>query len=223
MFLRSIRANDFRNLEGDIQWGKGINVIHGNNGQGKTNWLEAIHLLANAKSFRTRHLQDAIAFGKSAASIQGRVSQGDVIERDLRVDIKANTRQTFVNHKRESLARYAAQLHAVWFTADELEVVRGGPEARRSFIDRGAISLHPTYAQTLGSYNKVIKQKKRLLQQAADGRFKFEEVIELLEPWNKQLVTLSAQIHRSRTEHVQLLNHPLDPTFSRTPLPIPTT
>ena len=210
MFLSSIQARDFRNLEGEIHWGKGINVIHGNNGQGKTNWLEAIHLLAHAKSFRTRHLHDAIAFGKSAASIQGRVSQGNVIERDLRVDIKANTRQTFVNHKRESLARYAAQLHAVWFTADELEVVRGGPEARRSFIDRGAISLHPTYAQTLGSYNKVIKQKKRLLQQAADGRFKFEEVIELLEPWNEQLVTLSAQIHRSRTAYVELLNDALE-------------
>ena len=210
MFLSSIQAHDFRNLEGDIHWGKGINVIHGNNGQGKTNWLEAIHLLAHAKSFRTRHLHDAIAFGKSAASIQGRVSQGDVIERDLRVDIKANTRQTFVNHKRESLARYAAQLHAVWFTADELEVVRGGPEARRSFIDRGAISLHPTYAQTLGSYNKVIKQKKRLLQQAADGRFKFEEIVELLEPWNEQLVTLSADIHRSRTAYVDLLNDALE-------------
>jgi DNA replication and repair protein RecF len=210
MFLSSIQARDFRNLEGEIHWGKGINVIHGNNGQGKTNWLEAIHLLAHAKSFRTRHLHDAIAFGKSAASIQGRVSQGNVIERDLRVDIKANTRQTFVNHKRESLARYAAQLHAVWFTADELEVVRGGPEARRSFIDRGAISLHPTYAQTLGSYNKVIKQKKGLLQQAADGHFKFEEVIELLEPWNEQLVILSAQIHRSRTAYVELLNDALE-------------
>src|SRR6267142_698274 len=137
MFLSSIRAQDFRNLGGEIHWGRGINVIHGNNGQGKTNWLEAIHLLAHAKSFRTRRLHDAIAFGKSAASIQGRVSQGDVIERDLRVDIKANTRQTFVNHKRESLARYAAQLPAVWFPADESAVVRGGPEARRSFIARG--------------------------------------------------------------------------------------
>jgi len=210
MFLRSIRANDFRNLEGDIQWRKGINVIHGNNGQGKTNWLEAIHLLAHAKSFRTRHLHEAIAFGKSAASVQGQVCQGNEIERDLRVDINANSRLTFINNKREPLAYYAAQLHAVWFTADELEVVRGGPEARRSFIDRGAISLHPSYAQTLSSYSKVIKQKKRLLQQAGEGRLKFEEVAELLEPWNEQLAGLSAQIHRSRTAYVELLNDALE-------------
>lgn len=210
MFLRSIRAHDFRNLEGEIQWGQGINVIYGNNGQGKTNWLEAMHLLAHAKSFRTRHLHEAITFGKSAASVSGQVAQGNEIERELQVDIRANTRQTFVNRKREPLTHYAAQLHAVWFTADELEVVRGGPEARRSFIDRGAISLHPSYAQALGSYGKVIRQKKSLLRQAGEGRLKFAEVIELLEPWNQQLVSLSAQIHRSRTEYVDLLNDALE-------------
>jgi DNA replication and repair protein RecF len=210
MFLRSTRADDFRNLTGEIHWGRGVNVIYGNNGQGKTNWLEAIHLLAHAKSFRTRHLHEAIAFGKSSASVQGQVGQGDNLERDLQVDIRANTRQTFVNRKRESLANYAAQLHAVWFTADELEVVRGGPEARRSFIDRGAISIHPSYAQALGSYNKVIRQKKSLLQQSAEGRLRFEEVVELLEPWNEQLVSLSAQIHRARTAYVELLNNALE-------------
>jgi DNA replication and repair protein RecF len=108
------------------------------------------------------------------------------------------------------LAHYAAQLHAVWFTADELEVVRGGPEARRSFIDRGAISLHPSYAQTLGSYGKVLKQKKRLLLQAGEGRLPFEELAPLLEPWNEQLIGLSAQIHRSRTAYVDLLNDALE-------------
>src|SRR2546425_635923 len=55
MFLRSIRVQDFRNLQGAIDWGKGTNVIYDNNGQGKTNWLEAVHFLAHAKSFRTRH------------------------------------------------------------------------------------------------------------------------------------------------------------------------
>jgi len=210
MFLRSIRALDFRNLAGEIHWGNGINVIYGNNGQGKTNWLEAIHLLAHAKSFRTRQLNEAIAFSKTSASVQGRVAQGRDIERDLQVDFRANTRQTFVNGKREALAHFAAQLHAVWFTADELEVVRGGPEARRSFIDRGAISLHPAYAQELSSYNKVIKQKKKLLQQAGEGALRFEEAAELLGPWNEQLVSLSARIHRSRTAYVELLNEALE-------------
>src|SRR6266446_123774 len=175
MFLRSIRVKDFRNLHVAIDWGKGTNVIYGNNGQGKTNWLEAVHFLAHAKSFRTRHPHEAITFGRTAALIRGSVARGSAIERELEVGLRTNGKQTMVNGKRETLARYASQLHAVWFTADELEVVRGGPEARRSFIDRGAISLHPSYAQALGSYNKVIKQKKALLQQHGDNNPRFEE------------------------------------------------
>ncbi len=208
--LRSIRANGFRNLEGGVDWEKGINVLYGNNGQGKTNWLEAIYLLAHAKSFRARHLHETISFGQSTASISGTVSRGNGLDRELGLTLQTNSKQTLVNGKRESLTRYAAQLHAVCFTADEMEVIRGGPEARRNFIDRGAISLHPPYIQTLSNYNKVIKQKKRLLLQGAEGYSRLEELAELLEPWNKQLVALSAQVHRARTEYVGFLNDALE-------------
>ena len=108
------------------------------------------------------------------------------------------------------MARYLAQLHAVWFTADELEVVRGGPEARRNFLDRGVTSLHPPYAQTIADYSKVIKQKKRLLQQALDGQIRLEELRELIAPWNSQLISLAAQIHRARARYVTLLTEALE-------------
>jgi DNA replication and repair protein RecF len=208
--LRSIRASGFRNLEGAVDWGKGINILYGNNGQGKTNWLEAIYLLAHAKSFRARRLHETISFASLSASVVGTVARGSGVERELEVQLQANAKQTLVNGKRESLARYAAQLHAVCFTADELEVIRGGPEARRNFIDRGAVSLHPPYVLTLSNYSKVIKQKKSLLRQTAEGRFRLEELAGLIEPWNSQLVTLSAQIHRARTEYVLLLNDALE-------------
>ncbi len=210
MQLESISADGFRNLDGEIACGSGINVLYGNNGQGKTNWLEAIFLLAYARSFRTRHLHETINFSKSTAAVAGNVAQGNGLVRELRIQLHANTKQVLVNGKRESLVRYAAQLHAVCFTADELEVIRGGPEARRNFIDRGAIALHPSYVQTLSTYNKVIKQKKRLLQQSAEGRIRLEELAEQLAPWNAQLVTLSAQVHRARTEYVLLLNDALE-------------
>jgi DNA replication and repair protein RecF len=210
MLLRLIKAEDFRNLTGEINWGSGINVIYGNNGQGKTNWLEAVHLLAHTKSFRTRQLSETLTFGRSAGSVSGVIARGDSIERDLRVSIQANSKQTFVNGKRESLTRYSSQLHAVWFTADELEVVRGGPEARRNFIDRGAISLHPSYAQTLTNFNKVLKQKRALLKQGADGFLRFEALAEMIEPWNQQLIALSGQIHRTRVEYVTLLQEALE-------------
>jgi DNA replication and repair protein RecF len=98
----------------------------------------------------------------------------------------------------------------VWFTADELEVVRGGPEARRNFLDRGVTSLHPPYAQTIADYQKVIKQKKRLLEQSLDGQIRSEELAELIAPWNSQLISLAAQIHRARTRYVALLTEALE-------------
>ena len=210
MFLKSIEVESFRNLTGKINWASGINVLYGNNGQGKTNWLESIQVLAHGKSFRTRHLHEAIGFGESIAAVSGIVHRGDAIDRELRIGFQRNTKQTFVNGKRESAVKYLGQLHAVWFTSDELEVVRGGPDARRSFLDRGVISLHSPYAQTLSDYGKVIKQKKRLLDQAAERDIRLDELRDLIEPWNRQLIALGAQIHRARNRYVDLLSEALE-------------
>jgi DNA replication and repair protein RecF len=210
VFLKSIEVERFRNLTGKIDWSSGINILYGNNAQGKTNWLESIQVLAHARSFRTRQLHEAVTFGESTASVAGVVHRGDAIDRELRVAVQGNTKQTFVNRKREPLGRYLAQLHAVWFTFEELEVIRGGPEARRSFLDRGVMALHSSYAQTLADYHKVIKQKKRLLSQAAEGQIRPDQLREFIEPWNQQLVTLGARIHRARNEYVDLLAEALE-------------
>jgi len=210
MFLRSIEANRFRNSNGAIDWGAGLNILHGNNAQGKTNWLEAIYLLAHGKSFRSHHLKETIRFGQLTASVSGIVSTGNNLERELQVDLNGTTKQTLINGKREPISRYAAHLYAVCFTADELEVIRGSPEARRNFLDRGAISLHPAYAQTIADYNKVIKQKKRLLQQAAEDRLNLDMLANLVQPWNAQLINLATQIHRARMRYVELLNEALE-------------
>jgi DNA replication and repair protein RecF len=210
VFLKGIEVQNFRNLSGQIDCSPGLNVLFGNNGQGKTNWLESIQLLAHARSFRTHHLHEAVAFGESTASVSGIVHHGDAIDRQLRIAIQRNTRQTFINGKREPVARYVAQLYTVWFTADELEVVRGGPESRRNFLDRGVTSLHPPYAQTISDYHKVIRQKKRLLEQAADGQITPGELRELIAPWNSQLISLGTQVHRARTRYVELLTEALD-------------
>src|SRR5260370_38403825 len=107
------------------------------------------------------------------------------------------------------MTRYVEQLHAVSFTADELEVIRGGPEARRGFVDRGAVSLRPGHVQTLADYVKVIKQKKLLLQHAAEGRSSQEDLAALVEPWAKQLVYLGSQVVNGATDYVNSLRNAL--------------
>ena len=206
MLLAVIEATNFRNLSGRIEWGPRLNIIFGNNGQGKTNWLEAIYLLARTKSFRTQRLQESIRFGEELAVIRGTVTTGQDLQRDLQVSLHDNSKTIFVNSKRETLARYLTQLQVFSFTAADLDVVRGMPEARRRFLDRGISSLKPAYLKTLADYNKVIKQKNRVLQLANENELGPEKVDDLLAPWNEQLVRLGVLIHQARTEYVAGLN-----------------
>ena len=142
--------------------------------------------------------------------MRGRVSQSKELQRDMQVTLQGNTKAISVNGKREAVTRYLGQLSAVAFTADELEVVRGMPDARRKFIDRGVVSLHPAYVQTLADYNRVIKQKNRLLQDASESEMSMEQVMQILAPWNQQLIGLSAAIHQARVDYVERLNSMLE-------------
>lgn len=209
MLLESIEAHNFRNLGGEIHGGEGLNVISGENGQGKTNWLEAIYLLATTKSFRTQRPQEAIRFGENLSVVRGRVARTQDVHRDLQVTLQGSSKTLSLNGKRESVASYLSQLHVVSFTADELEVVRGGPDARRRFLDRGVVSLHHSYVQTLADYQRVIKQKNRLLQDISDSETNIENARELIEPWNEQIISLGAIIHRARRDYVERLSQSL--------------
>ena len=213
MLLAEIEAINFRNLSGKIVWGPQLNIIYGNNGQGKTSWLEAIHILARTKSFRTQRLQETIKFGERIATISGRVIAGVDLERDLQVTLQDNSKAILVNAKREALTRYLSQLQVFSFTAADLEVVRGIPEARRRFLDKGISSIRPAYLQTIVDYGKVIKQKNKLLQVANESEFSLEKVADLVAPWNDQLVKLAVSIHHEREGYVAGLNTQLERQF----------
>jgi len=202
MLLESIEVHNLRNLSGEVFWGDGLNIILGENAQGKTNWLEAIYLLATTKSFRTQRPQEAIRFGEDLAVVRGRVTRSPGVHRDLQVTLQGNSKSISLNGKREAVANYLSQLHVVSFTADELDVVRGGPDARRRFLDRGVVSLHHSYVQTLADYSRVVKQKNRLLQDISESEMSIDDARALIEPWNEQLIGLASTIHNARCDYV---------------------
>ena len=209
MLLESIEASNFRNLAGYLDFSPGLNILVGDNGQGKTNWLEAIYVLANARSFKTTRLQEAIRFSEELAIVRGRVRQSEEIHHRLQVALQGNTKILTLNGKKEPLHSYLAELYAVVFNADTLDIVRGHPEARRRFLDDAIISLSPPFVQTFTDYNRVIKQKNVLLQRARDNEEALDRVVERLEPWNEQLASLAARIHRGRVRIVERLNEAL--------------
>jgi DNA replication and repair protein RecF len=210
MLLESLEAQNFRNLNGKILCGKGLNIIFGENGHGKTNWLEAIYLLATTKSFKTAKLTETICFGEELAIVRGLVQQSAEIHRNLQVFLQGNTKTLSVNNKKETINRYLGELHAVVFNSDELEIVRGSAEARRKFLDGGIVSIYPPFVQTLADYNRVVRQKNSLLQSAQDSGFSLEKTAELLEPWNEQLIHLATRIHKARIRYVERLNEVLE-------------
>ena len=199
MLLETLEAQNFRNIEGKIPCGKNLNIIFGENGQGKTNWLEAIYLLATTKSFKTARLSEAVKFGEELAIVKGTVKQSAEIHRNLQVALQGNTKILTVNNKKETIQRFLGELHAIIFNSDELEIVRGTPEARRKFLDGGIVSIYPPFVQTLSDYNRVIRQKNSLLQSSQDNGFSLDKVSELLEPWNEQLIQLSNTHSQSAT------------------------
>jgi len=210
MLLEELHVRDFRNLTGDIVCGSGLNILIGDNGRGKTNYLEAIYILATTRSFKTAKLQEAIQFDKDAAIIRGRVRQSEDIARDMQAALEGNTKTFLINGKRESVQQYLGQLHAVVFNSDELEILRGQPDSRRRFLDGAIVAIHPPFVQTISDYNRVIKQKNSLLQSARDNEFGIEKTADLLAPWNAQLVQLATKIHRSRVRIVERLNEALE-------------
>jgi len=125
------------------------------------------------------------------------------------VGIDGRAKLLSVNGKKEPATRYLGQLSSVVFNSDALEVVRGQPEARRRFLDEGIVALHPPFIQTFADYSRVIKQKSSLLQRARDEEQTVDQTAEALAPWNKQLVSLSARIHRGRVRFVERLNEVL--------------
>jgi DNA replication and repair protein RecF len=210
MLLEMISAQNFRNLQGELSCSNNLNIIFGENGQGKTNWLEAIYLLATTKSFKTGRLQETIKFDEDLAIVRGTVERSAEISRTLQVALQGNTKSLSINNKKETVQRFLGQLHAVIFNSDELEIVRGNPEARRKFLDGGIVSIYPPFVQTLTDYNRVIRQKNSLLQSSQDNGFSVEKTAELLEPWNEQLVLHATRIHKARLRFVERLNEVLE-------------
>lgn len=212
MLLTSVEAYGFRNIEGRVEFGPGLNILWGQNAAGKTSFLEAIYTLANTKSFRTSVLREAVRFGEAEAIVRGEVRRG-TLERQLQMRVTPRGKEFYVNGKRETPVDYIAQLDAIVFSFEEMGVVRGEPAERRRFLDRGVVGVNPPYLRTISHYNHLIKQKNRLLRDASEAEGvdagRASRMRETLEQWNEQLVEAGAAIHRARTNYVVRLERAL--------------
>jgi DNA replication and repair protein RecF len=209
MEITSVTVDGFRNLTGTLSAAPGLNVLWGGNGQGKTNWLEAIYLLATTKSFRTHQPQELMAFGAAAAHLRLEVQRRTGSPVTLDMHLEAGRKVMLVNGKRAALRDYLGQLVVFAYGREALDVVCGEPEQRRRFLDRGILSLKPAYVQTLLDYARVLKQKNALLRVVAE-RPEHRDWLDSLDAWNAQLVELGTELHVERARYAERLDAHLE-------------
>jgi DNA replication and repair protein RecF len=180
-----------------------FNVFVGDNGQGKTNLLEAIYAVAALRSFRTSRLADMVAFGAPEARVGARVLKDELV-RVYEVTIAPGGRKVTLDGKAaRPLARYFGGFNVVVFTPEDLLLPRGAPSERRRFLDRAVFNARPGYLASVQDYEKVLKQRNAILKLAAQSAMTPARVEEMLSIYDAQLAELGRSVANARATLVE--------------------
>ena len=203
MFIKSVRLDRYRNYtEFQTDFSEGVNVITGNNAQGKTNLLEALFFLAAGRSFRSVREKELISFdsgyaGISSVFFSGGREQG--IEVKLRRESKKEITVNAVKIKKA--AELAGRLRCVLFCPDDLSLVKDGAAVRRRLMDICLCQLRPRYAAELSEFGRLYEHKTRILR----GRREKPSLLETLDDYNLRLAQKSAELIHFRAYFVKLM------------------
>ena len=180
MKAKKIKGRDFRNLlPFEVEFSPGMNVIYGNNAQGKTNFIEALWLFTGAKSFRGAKDSELVAFGqKDAELLLDFVSGG--VEREAKLTIAARRSAELDTKKLKSASALAGNFCATVFSPTDLSIVKEGPALRRRFIDLAIGQLYPSYVAVLKAYTRAVTQRNILLK-GMEGKLQNTEMLDAFE------------------------------------------
>lgn len=194
MKLIKLKLSSFRNLKHlELEPGAKFNLFYGENGQGKTNLLESIYLLATMKSFKLAKNSELINFGAEFALVRGLVER-DRVRREISLLVEPKGKKAKVDAKlAHRVDDLFGSLNVVLFTPEEISMVRGAPELRRRYLDRAVFTCDLGYLTAYHDYVKILKNRNALLrnQQTAG-----------LEVWTEQLVESAVQVIERRKAHI---------------------
>lgn len=196
MYLKQIEINNFRNYENaKIKFNKNINVLFGDNAQGKTNIIEAIFISGLGKSFRTNKENELIKWNEKFAKVKINYQKKD---RDGEIEIILSEKKVILHNgvKLKKLSELVGNINLVIFTPDDINILKEGPSKRRKFLDILISQLRPNYIYNLNLYNKVLEQRNNFLKTGSDN-------LEMLEIWNEKLIEYSNIIYNYRKEFIE--------------------
>jgi DNA replication and repair protein RecF len=202
--ITRLRLYQYRNIgELELYPSAGTSLFSGLNGQGKTNLLESLYLLAYGRSFRTSAPKDCIQHGQRECRVEGTIEHLSR-SRDLQIVVTDAEKKLFLLGKPARLDEFVGNLHLLAFTQQHLDVVRGGPADRRAFLDRAMATLYPGHIRWLADYGRALRQRNAILSSAggaAPG--------DLVDSWDEALVKPGARILVNRLRYVDAMKQEL--------------
>ena len=206
MIVKDIEFENFRNIESEkIEFSEGINVIYGENAQGKTNIIEGIYLFARGKSFRAFKDKELVKFDKSVAYAKMNFeSKGN--ETLLGVEIpKSQTKKFYRNKiKVAKTSEIIGEFRAVLFCPSHLGIIKDSASVRRKFLDVAISQLRPVYIKIMARYNTVMEERNAILKMMPEERRENEALMDI---YSEELSSLCADIADIRNEYIKKLDY----------------
>ena len=204
MIIKSLELSNFRNYDFlEINFDKRTNILYGDNAQGKTNILEAIYVSSTTKSHKGSKDKDIVKFGQQESHIRSILEKDGI---DIRVDMHLRKNKSkgiaIDGHRIKKAAELLGILNVVFFSPEDLSIIKNGPAERRRFVDMELCQLDSFYLYNLNHYNKIVNQRNKLLK---DMYFR-PELRETLGIWDSQLVSYGSKIIERRELFIKQLN-----------------
>ena len=204
MFVKSLKLKNFRNNDLlDLEFDSETNIFYGDNAQGKTNILESIYLTGTTKSHRGTKDRDLIKFGEEEAHIETVVEKQGVPFK-IEIHLKKNSPKGIAINKIpiKRASELFGIINIVFFSPEDLNIIKNGPSERRRFIDIELAQLDKVYLNDLSNYNRIVNQRNKLLKDI----FERKDLLETLDIWDMQLVQYGNRVIERRKIFIEQMN-----------------
>ena len=204
MIIKSLELANYRNYDSlEIHFSSGTNILYGNNAQGKTNILEAIYVSSTTKSHKGSKDRDIIHFNQEEAHIRTLLEKDGIESRiDMHLRKSKSKGIAIDGQKIKKASELLGLLNVVFFSPEDLNIIKNGPAERRRFVDMELCQLDSFYLYNLNHYNKIVNQRNKLLK---DMYFQ-PELRDTLNIWDSQLVSFGSKIIERRELFTKQLN-----------------
>ena len=203
MYIKKIKLHNFRNYKSlNVSLTKGINIIYGDNAQGKTNLLESIYVLGLTKSHRSFIDDNLITAGENYLTIEGIVNNKTDDKFNIYIDSKSKVLK-YNNNFVKKISDYISLMNIIIFYPEDLDIIKGSPQNRRKYLNLQLSQLHSNYYIILNEYNKILKMRNEYLKKAAKNNNLDNNYLSII---TEYLIDKAIIIYRLRYKYINKIN-----------------